>query len=140
TEDGLGRRLQNAGASLIAINNPQGGAALQQAANMPHFNVITDALGNRYVLNTRTGQVGGPNGMPNTVGGAGVPGAPQNGSRPTALNQAPIAMAAQAKEDADLSAKKMASLDQAAADAQGLIDQNKLAMQYSQNPNTVQGP
>src|SRR6185312_17144056 len=32
TEDGLGRRLQNAGASLIAINNPQGGAALQQAA------------------------------------------------------------------------------------------------------------
>lgn len=148
SEDDLGRRLQNGAAGLMAVGTtglPGGGMGASNfaaIANQPHYNVVTDALGNRYTVDTRTGALGGVNGGPiSQNGGAGPNGNGAGGtSRSTALNQSPLAMAAQAKEDAESSAKKMSTLDDAASEAQGLIDMNKLALEYSKNPNTVQGP
>jgi hypothetical protein len=61
SDDEIGRHLQNAGAGLIAIGNPSGAAALQNAANMPlfrqRFSVTSDAYGNRYIVNNHSGQV-----------------------------------------------------------------------------------
>lgn len=138
TEDGLGNHLKNAGAALIAVGDPKGGAALQNAANAPHFNVVTDALGNRYAIDTRTG-------MPMSVSGAGIPGATAGGQQgpldtQQGLAQTPVALAAKAEQEQKDSHEKMASLEDAAGAAQNFIDQNKQAMALSQDPGTLQGP
>jgi hypothetical protein len=75
SEPNLGRSLQNAGAALQAPGNwgrsgAEGAAAMQNAANAPHFQVVPTADGSRIVIDTRTGSPVSVNG--NAVGPGGV--------------------------------------------------------------------
>jgi hypothetical protein len=145
TEPELGRRLQNAGASLIGISDPKGGAALQAAANEPHFNVVNDAFGNRYMVDTRTGLPvnASTNGAPAAAGGVnGGPGAPGAPGAPSAqdLAQTPNALNERSLQNVRNSATKMQSLEDAASKAQSIIDQNTELKGLSQDPGVIQGP
>lgn len=145
SEPQVGNALKNAGAALQAPGNwgrsgAAGAAALEEAANQPHFNVVTDALGNRFMVDTRNGSVVSPTGAGmNTPQTAGAQqGTPQGTSQ--ALAQTPVALAKRAQDEQEASTKKMGDLEDAAAQAQGIIDQNTYAMKLSQDPSTVQGP
>lgn len=122
----LGGALQRAGAGLAMINDPAGGAAMMNAANMPllrsRFSVMFDKLGRPMVTDTHTGKtklMGGD--------GGGVTG------------QSPVAQAASEKALAENSQKEYAA-SQAAADQAsqnlGLLDQ---AEKLVRNPDVSQG-
>lgn len=136
TEDNLGRHLQNAGAGLIAAGGkPEAAAELQNAANRPlfmqRFTTGRDALGRTFMVDTHTGQMSYPGAAPSD----GEPQTLQN-----QLAQTPVALAKRAEADQEASAEKMKSLEDAAAQAQGIIDQNNEAMALSKDPSTIQGP
>lgn len=145
SEPQLGNSLKNAGAALQAPGNwgrsgAAGAAALQEAANQPHFNVVTDALGNRFMVDTRTGSVVSPSGGGMNQAGGGGPGGAQPQGMSQALAQTPVALAKRATDEQEASTKKMSDLEDSAAQAQGIIDQNNYALKLSQDPGTVQGP
>lgn len=161
TEPELGRRLQNAGAALMSVGNfgkpgMEGAAAMQAAANQPHYNIVADPYGNRYAIDTRTGRpisLSAPGaqapGFNNQVGGPqGQQEQPQQAQPGGPLSYGGVSdydgllgpdMIKQAHED---SQKRMDAMDQAAASAQSTIDLNNQAMRLSQDPGTqaAQGP
>jgi hypothetical protein len=97
SEPELGRRLRNAGAALLSVNNPGGAAALQSAANGENqwetLEAGTDPLTQQksfIQINRATGQVrplGGGQAAPGGAGG-GVQmagGAPSGGAAPSGM-------------------------------------------------------
>jgi hypothetical protein len=164
TADELGRHLQNAGAGLISIADPKGGAALQEAANKPlyvqHFVQTTDPWGNQGSMNVHTGQRFDSTGQP--IGPApgtspGQPSAPpqqqQQGAPSAAASLGLTPQEAQQTMDARTIAgrqelnkqaiadsdKKYSDIQDTYAKSQELKQQAEETLKYVQDPNVYQG-
>jgi hypothetical protein len=163
SEPELGRHLQNAGAALMSVGNfgqngASGAAALQNAANMPlfrqRFSPISDAYGNRYLLENHTGRMFNLDGSPLSQAGQATQqmqqGQQPQGDQGQADNQpmsitqkfaqTPVARIAAAKAAQETSSKKMEALEEAAVKSQAMIDQNNYLMKLSKDPGVLQGP
>ncbi len=136
----LGRGLQGAGAGLMAINNPAGGAAMLNAANMPlfrqRFSVSFDKRGFPMIFDTHRGTV--------------VPMQPQTGSSaqaggdqsaaPGAPGQSPEAALATDKALAKASQEEYQASETAYNSAVDNLARIKQAREFVNNPDTSQGP
>lgn len=167
TEPELGRRLQNAGAALMSVGNfgkpgMAGAAAMQEAANQPHYDVVTDALGNRYILDKRTGAItmpgmngGAPNGMAPQAGTGGAAASPgfnnstqdqQQQFKPSGdphldvVANSPLGAVTQGKEALEQALKDKNDLEGAADSAKQLHDLAVRQMEIAQSGKIVQGP
>ena len=143
SEPNLGRALKNAGAALEIPGNfgrpgAPGAAALEEAANQPHFQVVPTADGSRIVFDTRTGQPISANGQPVAQGAPGAPGAAQGanpaegaGLTPNAQNEYNTSLAKQSADEmaASTTAYEAAKNTKALADqARGLINNPGLSL------------
>jgi hypothetical protein len=143
----LGQALSRAGASIMSIANPAGGAAMMNAVNMPLFrqrySIVTDKLGRQYRLDIHTGAVTPLTPGATAPGGAASGGAPAAGAPQTAdeMNyQSPVAQEQAVKSQVESDQKKYDEIQDLGGQAQALIDQiDKQVMPLSKNPNVYQG-
>lgn len=139
SEPQLGNSLKNAGAALMSVGNfgqdgARGAAAMQMAANEPHFDVVSDALGNRYVLDKRTGAISQPQ--------AQIPQQGQSSGDATidAVANSPAGALARSKEQIEQSVKDKSSIDDSTQALMQLRDLATRQMALSTDPTVVQGP
>lgn len=145
----LGSALQNAGAGLIAINNPAGGAALQNAANVPlmrqRYTVVKDSLGRQHVFDIHKGIFVDPAsaGMASGVGsvGASAPGTAPAGALGVSeeIAQSPVALEQRAKNEQDTTSKTLEDMRSRSEAAKRLQDRANEMLKYLDDPNVSTG-
>ena len=157
SEPRLGSALQSAGAALQAPGNwgrsgAAGAAAMQAVANEPHYDVVSDSLGNRYILDKRSGAISSATASTNQGQGGqpqqpGQPGQPQpqqfKPSGDPALDvvgNSPIGAVKSSEEQITQGLKDKQDLNDAAGTARQLQDLAERQLKIAQSGKIVQGP
>jgi len=144
----LGGALQGAGAGLIAISDPKGGAALQAAANAQlnkqRYTVVKDSLGGQHVFDVHKGIFVDPAsiGMASGVGSVGAtPGAAPAGATGVSesIAQSPVALEQRAKNEQDSTAKTLEEMRARSEAAKRLQDRAGEMLTLLSDPNVSTG-